>query len=244
MRRDQYKIMFDVEESHFWYEGMNRIVKSLIQHLLNQKHFYKILDAGCGTGESILQFRRYGSICGIDISNEALHYCKLRGIQNVSKASIEKIPYKNRSFDIVLCFDVLGHKEVKYPQQAMNEIYRVLRPGGYGVIRVPAYNWLRSKHDVIVQNERRYSAQEFLTLLKGTKFSITRITYANTILFPIIALKRTIDKRLSISNSSDVMRVPILLNIALKIPLYLEAIVLKLINLPFGLSLIIVVRKQ
>ncbi|WP_419212366.1 class I SAM-dependent methyltransferase [Maribacter sp. X9] len=51
------------------------------------------------------------------------------------KADICKLPFKNDSFDVILCNHVLEH--IPDDTKAMHELYRVLKPGGWGVFQVP-----------------------------------------------------------------------------------------------------------
>jgi SAM-dependent methyltransferase len=60
--------------------------------------------------------------------------------------SAEKIPEQDNTFDSVVCFQVLD--DLKNPAQAVKEISRVLKPGGYGLISVPQSNELHDEpHD-------------------------------------------------------------------------------------------------
>lgn len=68
MNREEYKIMYDLGDTHWWYVGMRKIYFNLLNK------FYKnldrkliILDAGCGTGAMLGYFKRYGLSIGIDI---------------------------------------------------------------------------------------------------------------------------------------------------------------------------------
>lgn len=242
MRKDQYKIMYEVEQDHFWYKGMRDIVDVLIHRFTRKKKNLKILDAGCGTGRNLVHFKKIGNVYGIDISSEALKFCRKRGLRNIKKASIEKIPFKDNLFDLVVCLDVFGQQEVKDKQEVLKELYRVLKPGGIIIIRTAAFNWLYSKHDRVVHTEHRYTKNELKKLVGQTNFKLLKITYVNTLLFPALALRRIIDKR-SLLKSSDVGKVNPLLNSLLFTPFRIEKQLLKFANLPFGLSLITVMKK-
>lgn len=92
-----------------------------------------MLDAGVGLGALLRAFpdnARYG----VDVSLDYLERTKEAGIE-VSMAKLEELPYKDSSFDLVLSTDVLEHVVDFYA--ASREIVRVLKSGGYLVIRVP-----------------------------------------------------------------------------------------------------------
>jgi hypothetical protein len=69
-------------------------------------------------------------------------------------------------------------------------LFRVLRPGGFVVLNVPAYQWLWSYHDVAVHSRRRYSRGELLAQLRIAGLVRARATHWNTLPFPLIVLRR------------------------------------------------------
>lgn len=222
---------------------MRLISKSILLRYLKNKNNY-ILDAGCGTGGNFNLLNQYGRVVGIDISDTAVKLAKQKGITNIKKASIDKIPYSDNSFDLITCFDVLGHKQVD-EKKAIKEVYRVLKHEGIFLLRVASYKWLFSYHDILVHNNRRYSKSDMINILKNNKFFILKATYVNTILFPLIAAKRFIFKifRLKVRNSDSEHKLSFL-NYLYLIPLLIESFLVKDINLPFGVSIIIVARKK
>lgn len=243
MRKDEYQRVFELENSHWWYLGMQKISFTLLSSFQHPKNL-QILDAGCGTGGMTVQLKKFGSILGIDMSPEALKFCRERKINNVKQASIENIPTEDKAFDLVTSFDVIYHKNVEDDQKAINEFYRVLKPEGRLLVRVPAYDWLKGHHDKIVSTKRRYSKEEIINKIKKSGFEVQRATYANTILFPIALLKRVLEKFLNINESSDVKHLPKILNEVLKNILSFEAFLIsKNINLPFGLSIFVLAQK-
>lgn len=92
----------------------------------------KLLDIGCGVGDFIESFNYYRpgmKISAVDISKKAISLAKERKIKAEFKvANAQKLPFKNNSFDVVTCFDLIEH--VQYPTKAIKEIFRVLKPGG------------------------------------------------------------------------------------------------------------------
>ena len=137
MEKEQYKIMYDIEESNWWYKGMRKILFSLLDTYLKKKKNLKILDAGCGTGINLNYLKKYGDVTGIDISDEAIKFSKKRGYK-IKKANIEKLPFKDNTFDLVISLEVIYHKQVKNDIKALKEIHRVLKKRGLAIIRVPA----------------------------------------------------------------------------------------------------------
>lgn len=243
MKKEEYRRMFELEENSWWYLGMRKISESLLNSIIKSFNTLKILDAGCGTGGMMLFLKNFGSVFGIDISQQALKFCRKRGLKEAKQASIEKIPFENESFNLVTSFDVLYHQWVKDDLLVLKEFYRVLKPGGYLLLRVPAYSWLRGRHDEVVATRHRYSKNELAQKLRISGFKILRSTYANTILFPIVLLKRTSERFLPVSKTSDIKPLPKIANILLTKILYLEATIISKFDLPFGLSLFVLAQK-
>lgn len=246
MEKSQYAIMHEVEKSHFWYVGMRRITEFLLTRYLPKTTERKILDAGCGTGGALLFLNKYGKTYGVDISSDAINLCKKRGLTNIVLGSVEQLPYSSGFFDVVTCFDVLYHRQVMSDEKALREFYRVLQPDGLLLIRVPAYNWLRSQHDQKVHTRHRYTTGELNMLLKKAGFQALRLTYANSMFFPLILVRRFTEKFRSFKNrnESDVTILPMFINLLLQCIFWCEYQLLKHVSLPFGLSVIAVARKS
>lgn len=242
MEIKEYSAMYETEDTHFWYKGMRKITKVLLQLYLRKNSKNKILDAGCGTGGSFPLLSVFGTAYGIDLSKVAIEFCKKRGLKNVITGSVSKLPYKNSTFDLVTNFDVLYHKAVKNDSKAINEFYRVLKPGGILLIRVPSYNWLYSYHDKQVHTKHRYTKKELISIIKNSHFSILKASYANFFLFPLIIIKRFLLK--SDSKSSDVSPIPAILNSIFYNFFYIESFCIRYFSFPFGLSVIIVAKKE
>lgn len=243
MKKEEYKKIFELETKHWWYLGMQKISQSLLSLVVKNRNSLQILDAGCGTGAMMIYLEQFGEVNGIDISPEALHFAKLRKLKNIHLASVEKILFQDRNFDLVTSFDVLYHQQIKNDFVALREFYRVLQPGGYLLIRVPAYNWLRGKHDEIVATRHRYTRNELVQKAKNVGFNIRRATYANMILFPIVLLRRFFEDLLSREETSDLRPLPRIINALLAKILYFEAFLITKIDLPLGLSLFILAQK-
>src|SRR3989344_1210864 len=244
MRQNEYDAMYRVEDTHFWYRGMQKISEMLLRKYLPHESGNMILDAGCGTGGAMQWLKPFGKVYGFDISDLAIQYCKKRGLKNVVVGTVESIPFAPKMFDIVVCLDVLYHKQVKNDRQSLKELCRVLKPGGLLVIRVPAYNWLHSYHDVAVHAKHRYSAGEVEKLLLESGFAVKQTTYANMLLFPLSLVMRIVDRMFpSHHETSDVKPIHPILNTLFYFPLWIESKLIRFISLPFGLSVVVIAGK-
>lgn len=243
MKKEEYQRLFELEEKHWWYLGMKEISLHLLSKTLAHQKNLRILDAGCGTGGMMRALDKFGQVSGIDISHEAINLCRARNLKRVNLASVEKIPFQEESFDLVTSFDVLYHQWVTNDLIALGEYYRVLKTGGYLLVRVPSYNWLRGKHDEIVATRHRYTKGELVQKVKEAGFEIKRATYTNMILLPPAVLKRVLEKFLPRGENSDLVLPSSPVNEVLKKILYLEAFLVSKLDLPFGLSLFVLAKK-
>ncbi len=249
MIKSEYKNIYQHEDTHFVYVSMhNTIIKLLKQfytkQISNPKKKIKILDAGCGTGGLLQKLKNYGEVHGIDISAEGIKLAKKRGLRNLKVATVTKLPYKKNTFDIVVCIDVLYHQEVSDDILALREFERVLKPSGLLILKVPAYNWLRGKHDAIAHTKHRFTKSEITTKLKKSKLKIVKVTYANTFIFPLVLAKRLIDNFSHKKAQSDVAQVNPLINTFFIFLSSVEDVFIKWFNLPFGLTIFSVASKS
>ncbi|MCX6133069.1 MAG: class I SAM-dependent methyltransferase [Ignavibacteriales bacterium] len=98
----------------------------------------RLLEIGCGLGTDLLQFARGGAITsGVDLTPASIELVKkrfaLEGISvDAQVADAENLPFPDASFDVVYSFGVLHH--TPNTQKSIDEVHRVLKPGGRIVI--------------------------------------------------------------------------------------------------------------
>ena len=253
MEPEDFAYLFDLESDFWWFVGMRDITAAILDPICATPIDRQILDAGCGTGGMMSWLERYagkGDISGIDLTATALSFCRERDHKLIAQASVTSLPYPDAAFDLVTSFDVLA--QLPGPdadQTAINEMLRVLKPGGIIFIRVPAYEWMKSGHDYALNTQHRYSLPELKEKMERAGFEILRETYANSWLLPLALLRRLVLKRIGIAAAgSDVKPLPAGLrwaNAPFTAALRTEARWLKRrgAKLRFGLSAICVARK-
>ncbi len=252
MQAKDFEDLYYTEEKMWWFAGMREISAALLDEFC-PKDFESILDIGCGTGLNLEWLKRYGaahSIKGLDLEAVALNFCRERGTNHLVQASATDLPFPEEYFDLITSFDVLVQiPGEKADEQAIAEMFRILKPGGIAFVRAAAYRWMFSGHDVAVNTQRRYNLPELSQKLENAGFTILRKTYANTMLFPAAVFRRLVLKKIGLAESgSDVKPFPPSLEWLNRIftrAMFLEARFLKGQNrkLPFGLSAVCVVRK-
>ena len=112
----------------------------------------RILEAGVGTGISLPLYRGDCRLVGIDISKSMLEKARervsrlgLRNIENIAVMDVEDLHFEDGSFDVVIAQYVVT--AVPHPEQALDEFYRVVKPGGEIIIatRISALTGLRDR---------------------------------------------------------------------------------------------------
>ena len=103
----------------------------------------RVLEVGYGSGVSFLNLSdMYDEIHGVDIHLNAAKVQSVfarKGIATfLSSGSLLQLPYQDGFFDAVLCISILEHLRPDEQPLAMNEVHRVLKPGGRFVYGVPA----------------------------------------------------------------------------------------------------------
>src|SRR5688572_22891936 len=101
METAEYEIMFSVEETHWWYQALHRLIFFELQRCAPDWSCKPILDAGCGTGAILERLGFPEQNKGIDLSPEAIKFCRQRGLQNVVPGDIAAMPFPDASFDAV-----------------------------------------------------------------------------------------------------------------------------------------------
>jgi SAM-dependent methyltransferase len=241
MDASEYEMMYRVEDSLWWYAGMRKIAQAVLDGHVGGRSL-EILDAGCGTGANLGMLATYGVATGLDLEPVALDFCAKRGLTRLVQGSVTGLPLADGSFDLVTSLEVLYHLDVSDDALALAEFGRALRPGGWLLLRLPAYNWLRGRHDIAVHTRHRYTTGEVRSLLSAAGFSVVRLSYANCLLFPLFVLKRMTERLQPTSAGSDVGPPP-RGNGLLTAVLSAEARWLRRHSFPWGLTVICLARK-
>jgi ubiquinone/menaquinone biosynthesis C-methylase UbiE len=244
VEKEEYQRLYDLEEHLWWFVGMRAISLTLLDRFLPPSRPLSILDVGCGTGGMLQHLGRFGTTVGIDISPDALRLARLRDLERLALCSALQLPFPDECFDLVTSFDVIYHRAVPNDESALAEMARVLRRQGLLLIRVPAYDRLRSRHDEAVHTRQRYGHEELDEKLRIAGFHSAFLTHANCILFPAAVTKRFLEKLVpGRETGSEVESVPAPLNRLFTWILGLEARILRRARLPFGLSLVAVAQR-
>lgn len=240
-----YQALSRSEAEHWFYIGRRHILSKLLEDY-SPEDATLALDLGCSTGsnrETLLNFSE--RVIGVDLGWEALRLCWPLGSAPLCQADALGLPFADRSFDLVVALDLLEH--LPDENLALREIWRILRPGGYLVIFVPAFQWLWSKMDEVAHHFRRYNAGQLRGILIDHRFLIHKVTYGNMFLFPMMAGYRLM-QRVTANNWRDndlpELRIPPKpINTILTGVQVIEAYLIGFINLPIGGTVIAVAQR-
>ncbi len=238
--KKSYELKYHIlEDTHWWFRGRRDIIFRLIEKADKNS---KILEVGC-SGGPLLKYlidKGFNNVYGIDISKKAIVYCKKRRLNNVFAIDGTKTKFKDNYFDIIISSDLLEH--IKNDYKALSEWNRILKQGGKLIIFVPAFSFLWSKHDEANYHHKRYSKLELIKLIKNANFQIEKSSYWNFILFFLSSILKII-QRIKNKKSDHLFEVNPILNNILILILKLENQIIKKFNLPFGISVFVIVKK-
>lgn len=249
MHSEEYKKLYDMEKVYWWHIGRRSIVFSIIKKFImgSNKHL-KIIDIGCGSGLMLGVLANFGEVLGVDDNDAALDFARQNGFFNVKRIDIAHLGKESdfhNKFDLVTCLDVMEH--VNDDEFLIREIFQILKPDGYVLIAVPAYNFLWSEHDEALDHKRRYTASELHRKLNDAGFKVIKRSYAVTFLFPLILfyrLFRGIFPKDSREPKTSYVMLPKFINTFFVYILRIESHLLNYIDLPFGSSIVCVARKK
>src|SRR3989344_3261682 len=246
MEQNEYIKMEHFEKFYWWHKGKLFMVNELLnKYLLKKKGKLKILEIGCGTGKTLSTLSTWGEVYGIDISKEAVNFCKSKGFKNVELADINEMDIKKYEgkFDLIVTLDVLEH--IQDDVETLKRIYKMLKKGGLVLINVPAYKFLWSEHDEALHHKRRYHSLELTQKVKDSGFTIIKKShFVFTTFFPIALFKflSNFFKKTADPTDSYIM-LPKPVNEILSKILYLEANLIKNISLPLGTTICLIAKK-
>ncbi|MHA1369727.1 MAG: class I SAM-dependent methyltransferase [Promethearchaeota archaeon] len=171
---------------NFWTLVKNDLIVRLMRKHI-QKQNNKILNVGVGVGDDLEMINIFGSVFVVDVNADALKIIPDDKVVEKKVANAKNLPYPDELFDIILCLDVIEH--IKDDLSAILEIKRVLAKKGVFIFSVPAFQFMFSYHDRILEHVRRYTKQDLNRLLSS--FSNVELIYWNSFLFfPVFFMRK------------------------------------------------------
>lgn len=201
MDRIVYDRMAAHDSTHWWYRARRDILAAYLTRYAALPQGARILEIGCGTGHNLPMLSGFGTVDAIEIDPAARAIASQRLGRTVGDAPLPELPGIARgAYDLVAVLDVVEH--IEDDVAALAAMRACLKPGGKILIAVPAHQWLWSAHDVVNHHHRRYSKATLTAAIQGAGLRAGKLTYFNSLLFPLAAAAR-IAGRLTGRDDSD-----------------------------------------
>ncbi len=233
------------EDRHFWFKGLRRSARLVLEAELRGRRLQHILDCGCGTGKNLDWLSDYGSVAGVELSSTGLAVARAHQ-RPVIQGSVTHLPIADGSVDLATSFDVLYCLSDDAERMALAEMTRVLRRRGLALFNVAALDILHGSHSTLTMEVRRYTKARVRARLEAAGLQVIRLTFTNFATFPLTLAVRWSDRlrgRAATASTSDLDVPAASVNGALDLALRAEALAMRVVDLPIGSSLLCLARK-
>ena len=234
-----------LEQWHWWFLGRRRILETILRREMPSSLAREILSVGCGPAEGLgwlLPFAgQEGMVTGLDV--DSAHGADLPHRVKFVAGTLAAVPFATASFDVVLALDVLEHMEDDLT--ALQEAIRMVKADGLLIITVPALPFLWGRQDIVSGHWRRYTRKSLASLLQRAGLTQCKISYFNTLLFPVVSAIRAVRRLLGTADrprSDFADNRPGMLNNALCWLFSLERYLVFRMPMPVGISLLATCR--
>ncbi len=227
---------------YWWYRARTELLRTVLEDRIGASEV--LLDVGSADGPSVGWLDGHGTRIMLDIDPRGLEPGGVCG-------SAMALPFADETFDVACAFDVVEHCEPE--SLAVQELARVLKPGGRLLVSVPAYQWAWSEFDEENGHHRRYTRGRAVRALEAAGLTVTRSTYAFAGVFPFFAAERLLRRaRRGLSRTgveqhpADTVSLPEVPRTLERLFLWLsrrEARLLRRRDLPFGSSVVLAAVK-
>ena len=246
MKSYEYERNYSLEQRYWWFVGVRAMVRSLLSLTGGNGSLGKVLDLGCGTGALLDQLRGCSAeLWGLDVSQEGLKFCAIRGHKKLVLADATRIPFRQNYFDVITAIGLIEHLDDD--QVFLYEVKRLLKPNGRLVLLTSSFPYLWSMHDTANEHKRRYYLRELNRQINEVGFQTIRFSHLNFFLFPIIAPLLVLHRKIYGIESGHPERIlppiPSVINVMLTWFLLWEARLMRRVTLPWGISMIGVFKK-
>ena len=241
MERAVFDRMAELDQVHWWFIARRRILQSIIERVVRPPSKARILEVGCGTGHNLAMLKMFGKVEASELDSSARALANKRLGGKVKEAKLPDLSmFERDSYDMVALLDVLEH--VPDDLSSLRAIHRRLRPGGALLLTVPANPWMWSAHDAAHHHFRRYTKKQLQELFLRSGLEVQLLSYFNSLLYPLVAGARLLGK-ITRKESADDKLPGDAVNTVLERIFRLEAGFIGRIPVPFGVSLVAVVRR-
>ena len=221
------------KEAHYWWHRVRRF--NLLRHFrLEVGSMTRLLEIGCGPGANLRELAPQVEIAvGIDLEMRALTSC--RDLAPVQSDALDPLPFVDEAFDAVMLVDILEH--LAEVHAVVEEVARVLRPGGVVVVMVPSGPGLWSYWDEMHGHSRRFT-KSTLSEVFTDGWRKRALEYSFSWMYPVVwAYRRVMQRRRRPAMYSDFIDLPSVLNELLVVCGRFEGRLQEYVPAPFGTTL-------
>jgi SAM-dependent methyltransferase len=171
------------QPDYWWYRARSELLRVALERYVGSPG--RILDVGSADGPSVGWLRGRGQHVSLDLDPRGLASGGVCG-------SVFHLPFADGVFDVVTAFDVVEHCDPEHA--ALDELHRVLAPGGRLLLSVPAYQWAWTGFDEENGHHRRYTRSRARHAVEQPGLVVDRATYAFMSVFPAFTAERLVRK--------------------------------------------------
>lgn len=201
MDAEEYRRLVEATESHWWFDATSRLLEMLAApHLATLPEDARCLDAGGGSGATGSWLARQRWTVLADVEPVAVDAAVARYPYRAAFADLNRLPFADEAFDVVLCVTALCHEMNPDPAHTVQEFARVLKPGGCLLLLEPHHQWLWRGHDRVTHTARRFNLPSLRALIRGSGLELRRATGAYSFLVPPALVLRVLERGKSTSD--------------------------------------------
>lgn len=239
-------------ETHFIDKASrDHAIQELKKRLRNKKN-PTILEIGCSSGFMLKRIHKAfpeATVIGSDVVSEPLHKLA-EELPNVPLFRFDLLhcPLPDNSVDAIVILNVLEH--IENDAGALQQIHRILKPGGAVIIEVPAGPHLFDVYDKVLMHYRRYSLSDLLNLATQNRFKIEKKSHLGFFLYPGFRFVKKRNQRL-LSQANNIQQQHTQKNIRetggnkfFHLLMQTELLIGKLISYPFGIRCLMTCIKK
>lgn len=211
MNLDEFNIFNTVADNHFWFKYRNDILASIIRSRFRSKTKLKILDVGCGEGNTIRSLAKVNPdfiIVGCDIFVEGMELSNVK--LPLFQGDVSDDLFVEEQFDVILLLDVIEH--VPDDQKLLQAAHKLLKKNGLLIVMVPAGMYLWSKFDIISGHYRRYTDETLKKSISKSKFNVNYLRYFMSLILPVYLIRALIYRKKAQIDSNTIQKQNLKLN--------------------------------
>jgi len=166
-----------------------------------------VLEVGSSSGyliRDLIDMLPNISIIGSDCFPEELNKISKKYKIPLLQFDLVNCPLPDSCVDVFVALSVLEH--IDEDESALRQIYRILKPGGYAIIEVPANKDLYDIHDGNLKHFRRYDMPELLDMSKKNGFEIQRHSHLGFFMYPVFRAIKRRNQALSSSTPQEIIK--------------------------------------